>query len=167
MIRPSANGEQPKGAATETKETDKVCPNCGKKMVIRESRRGQFLGCSGYPGCKTIMSLETEGEQPKGERPEPEETDEVCPKCGKKMVVREGRYGQFLGCSGYPECKTIVSMAKKLNVSCPLCKQGEVVEKRSRKKKVFYGCSRYPECSFVSWDKPAGETDEEEQVLAS
>jgi DNA topoisomerase-1 len=84
----------------------------------------------------------------------PKESDEVCPNCGKKMHIRESRYGQFLGCSGYPECKTTMSMAKKLNVPCPICKVGEVVEKRSKKKKLFYGCNRYPECSFVSWDKP-------------
>ena len=163
----AADAEKAERARLEPRETDQVCPNCGKKMVVRESRRGEFLGCSGYPGCKTIMPLETDGEQSKRERTEPEETDEVCPNCGKKMVIRGGRFGQFLGCSGYPGCKTIVSLAKKLDVPCPLCKQGEVVEKRSRKGKVFYGCSRYPDCSFVSWDKPSGETDKEEQVLAS
>ncbi|MDO8682384.1 MAG: type I DNA topoisomerase [Armatimonadota bacterium] len=84
----------------------------------------------------------------------PKESDEVCPNCGKKMFIRESRYGQFLGCSGYPDCKTTMSLAKKLNVACPICKQGQIVEKMSKKRRVFYGCDKYPECSYVSWDKP-------------
>ena len=162
----AADGETPKPARPEPRESDQVCPKCGKKMMVRQSRRGEFLGCSGYPKCKTIIPMETDGEQAKSDKPEPEESDQVCPKCGKKMLAREGRYGKFLGCSGYPECKTIVSLAKKLDMPCPLCGEGEVVEKRSRKGKVFYGCSKYPECSFVSWDKP-GDKTEEEQALAS
>ena len=84
----------------------------------------------------------------------PKESDEDCPNCGKKMLIRRSRFGEFLGCSGYPECKTTMPMAKKLNVTCPLCKEGQVVEKVSKKKKVFYGCDKYPACEFISWDKP-------------
>ena len=86
----------------------------------------------------------------------PVETEEVCPNCGRKMVIREGRYGKFLGCSGYPECKTIVKIEKKTNLVCPTCGEGQVVEKRSKKKKLFYGCNRYPDCKFVSWTLPVG-----------
>jgi DNA topoisomerase-1 len=85
---------------------------------------------------------------------EPKETDVICPNCGRKMVVRESRFGEFLGCSGYPECKTTMPLNKPLEVKCPLCGEGDVVEKISKKRKVFYGCNRYPDCSFVSWDKP-------------
>ncbi len=85
---------------------------------------------------------------------EPKESDVVCPNCGKKMLVREGRFGEFLGCAGYPECKTAMPITKPLDVKCPTCGEGDVVEKKSRKGKVFYGCNRYPECGFVSWDKP-------------
>lgn len=85
---------------------------------------------------------------------EPKESDVVCPNCGKKMLIREGRFGEFLGCAGYPECKTAMPLTKPLDVKCPVCGDGDVVEKKSRKGKVFYGCSRYPDCSFVSWDKP-------------
>lgn len=85
---------------------------------------------------------------------EPKESDVVCPNCGKKMLIREGRFGEFLGCAGYPECKTAMPITKPLDVKCPTCGEGDVVEKKSRKGKVFYGCNRYPECGFVSWDKP-------------
>lgn len=87
-------------------------------------------------------------------RIEPKESDEVCPNCGKKMLIREGRFGEFLGCSGYPECKTTMPITKKLDAKCPVCGEGDILEKRSRRGKVFYGCSRYPDCSFTTWDKP-------------
>lgn len=85
---------------------------------------------------------------------EPQVTDEICPNCGKNMVIRESRFGEFLGCSGYPECKTAMPMKKKIDIKCPICAEGDVIEKVSKKKKTFYGCSNYPECTFVSWDKP-------------
>jgi len=85
---------------------------------------------------------------------EPKVSDQTCPNCGKPMLIREGRFGEFLGCSGYPECKTTAPLTKPIDVACPLCGEGEVVEKMSKKKKIFYGCSRYPECGFVTWDKP-------------
>jgi DNA topoisomerase-1 len=85
---------------------------------------------------------------------EPKESDQVCPNCGKKMLIREGRFGEFLGCAGYPECKTTAPLTKPVDVKCPTCAEGDIVEKRSKKGKIFYGCNRYPECSWVSWDKP-------------
>ncbi|MHB9038637.1 MAG: type I DNA topoisomerase [Armatimonadota bacterium] len=85
---------------------------------------------------------------------EPKESDQVCPNCGKKMLIREGRFGEFLGCAGYPECKTTAPITKPVDVKCPTCGEGDVLEKKSRKGKIFYGCSRYPDCAFVSWDKP-------------
>jgi len=84
----------------------------------------------------------------------PKESDQVCPNCGRKMLIREGRFGEFLGCSGYPDCKTTMPLTKPLDVKCPVCGEGDVVEKRSRKGKIFYGCNRYPDCNFVTWDKP-------------
>lgn len=89
---------------------------------------------------------------------EPKESDEVCPNCGRKMLIRQSRFGQeFLGCSGYPECKTTKSLQPPLDIKCPQCAQGDVVERKSRRGKVFYGCNRYPDCNFVSWDKPIAE----------
>lgn len=85
----------------------------------------------------------------------PEVTEEICPNCGANMVVKSGRFGKFLACPNYPECKTTMPLVKKLDTPCPKpgC-DGEVVEKRSRKGKIFYGCSRWPECDFVTWYKP-------------
>ncbi len=87
---------------------------------------------------------------------EPEMTDEVCPNCGKPMVIRDGRFGKFMACSGYPECKTTQKIQKKTNIKCPICGEGDIIEKTSKKKKAFYGCSRYPDCNFVSWTLPVG-----------
>jgi DNA topoisomerase-1 len=86
----------------------------------------------------------------------PKESDQTCPNCGRKMVIREGRYGRFLGCSGFPDCRTILPMVKRTGVKCPRqgC-GGELIEKMSRKsRKVFYGCERYPDCDFALWNKP-------------
>ncbi|MGC8862996.1 MAG: type I DNA topoisomerase, partial [Armatimonadota bacterium] len=84
---------------------------------------------------------------------QPRESDQLCPNCGRQMVVRQGRFGEFLGCSGYPECRTTMPL-NRLSIKCPVCGEGDVVEKRSRRGKVFYGCSRYPECTFVTSDRP-------------
>ncbi len=88
------------------------------------------------------------------ERPAPKVTDRLCPLCGKPMVVRKGRYGEFLGCSDYPRCSGTVPMDNPVGVLCPKC-GGNIVEKKSRKGRSFYGCDNYPKCDFVSWDKPA------------
>lgn len=86
-----------------------------------------------------------------------EVTDEICEKCGRNMVIKMGRYGKFLACPGYPECKNTKPLLDMINVKCPICESGEVVRKRSKKGRVFYGCSNYPECKFVSWNEPVGE----------
>lgn len=129
---------------------ERTCPNCGLPMAVKRGRFGPFLGCTGYPECKTIVKVERE----KIAAFEPKETDIDCPECGKKMLLREGRTGQFLGCSGYPDCKKTMPIDKKVGVKCAVCGEGEVVEKMSKKRKIFYGCNRYPDCKFVSWDKP-------------
>jgi DNA topoisomerase-1 len=87
---------------------------------------------------------------------EPETTDEMCEKCGKPMQVRFGRFGKFLGCSGYPECRNMQPIHKPVptGVTCLQCGTGEMMERRSRRGKTFYSCNRYPECQFVAWDKP-------------
>ncbi len=83
-----------------------------------------------------------------------EVSDEVCEKCGSPMVYKFGRYGKFLACSGFPDCRNAKPILKTTGVTCPGCKQGEIVERKSKKQRTFYGCNRYPECEFVSWDKP-------------
>jgi len=83
-----------------------------------------------------------------------EETDEVCDVCGRPMVVKYGRYGKFLACSGYPECKNTKPFVIKTGVSCPDCEDGEIIERKTKKGKTFYGCSNYPDCNFMTWNKP-------------
>ncbi len=77
-----------------------------------------------------------------------------CEKCGSPMVYKMGRYGKFMACSNFPDCRNTKPILKKIGVTCPLCKKGEIVERKSKKNRVFYGCDSYPECEFVSWDKP-------------
>lgn len=84
---------------------------------------------------------------------EPEVTDVICEKCGKNMIVKFGRFGKFLACPGYPECKNTQPYTVKTGVAC-ICGKGELVERRTKKGRVFYGCSNYPECDYTIWDKP-------------
>ncbi len=87
---------------------------------------------------------------------EDEVTDELCPNCGRNLVVKWGRFGKFLACPGYPECKFTKPILNEIGVACPRCGEGQIVERRTRRGRVFYGCSRYPECDFTSWQRPAG-----------
>ncbi|HEX3671926.1 MAG TPA: topoisomerase DNA-binding C4 zinc finger domain-containing protein, partial [Candidatus Cybelea sp.] len=80
-----------------------------------------------------------------------EPTDEICPTCGRPMVIKHGRFGKFISCSGYPECKTTKPIVKETGAACPRC-GGAIVERRSKKGRVFYGCANYPKCDFISWD---------------
>ncbi len=88
---------------------------------------------------------------------EDEVSDEICEKCGRNMVIKMGRFGKFLACPGFPECSNAKPLLEKIDVTCPVCHEGEVVLRRSKKGRTFYGCSNYPECDFVSWDRPTGE----------
>jgi len=126
-------------------ESDIVCEECGRNMVIKWGRNGRFLACPGYPACKNTKPLPEDQEQV--------ETDEICDQCQSPMVVKTGRYGRFLACSAYPECKNVKPFF--LGIPCPEdgC-EGQLVEKQSRKGKIFYGCDQYPKCKFASWDKP-------------
>jgi len=135
------------------------CPKCGKKLVLRWSKKGNkpFLSCSEYPECDFAGSFEKIDGKIKLVESEPIEKqllDEKCPKCGSPLVMKKGRYGEFKACSAYPKCKTIIREEKIVGV-CPReeC-DGNVVEKRSKRGKLFYGCSKYPECDFVSWYPP-------------
>lgn len=99
--------------------------------------------------------LEVAEEEMKEIEIEDEVSDEICEKCGKHLVYKLGRFGKFLACSGFPECRNTKPIIKDIGVACPKCKEGHVVERRSKKGRVFFGCDRYPECDFVSWDKPS------------
>lgn len=83
-----------------------------------------------------------------------EVSDEICEKCGRHLVYKMGRFGKFLACSGFPECRNTKPIVREIGVMCPTCKKGKIVERRSKKGRIFYGCDQYPECEFVSWDKP-------------
>ena len=89
---------------------------------------------------------------------EPEKTGEVCPECNSPLVVRNGRYGEFVACSNYPECKYIKKekQEEKVIMDCPDC-DGKIIEKKTKRGKIFYGCNNYPKCKFASWDKPLEE----------
>ena len=86
-----------------------------------------------------------------------EETDEICETCGSNMVIKYGRFGKFIACKNYPECKTTKPLVNKVGVKCPKCNKGDIILRKSKKGKAFYGCSNYPECDFISWNKPTGE----------
>ncbi|MDO8550439.1 MAG: type I DNA topoisomerase [Ignavibacteria bacterium] len=127
------------------------CDVCGSEMEIKVGRYGKYLACTNYPNCKNIKSFREIAAASK----EPEYTEETCEKCGSRTVFREGKFGRFIGCERYPECDFVKNIT--LGISCPKCKQGEVVERKSKRNKVFYGCSRYPNCDFVSWYKPVAQ----------
>ncbi|WP_148556334.1 type I DNA topoisomerase [Terrisporobacter glycolicus] len=86
-----------------------------------------------------------------------EETDEICELCGSNMVIKYGRFGKFMACKNYPDCKNTKPLVNKVGVKCPKCKEGDIILRKSKKGKAFYGCSNYPECDFISWYKPTGE----------
>ena len=128
---------------------EEYCENCGRVMVLKRGRFGQFMACTGYPDCKTTRRLD------QGKKVPDIPLDELCPKCGRNMMIRHGRFGEFTACSGYPECKYVKQ--NFIGVKCPDCKDGELVEKRARKGNTFYGCGNYPKCKFTSAHKPIPE----------
>jgi DNA topoisomerase I len=137
------------------------CPECGRPMAIKSGRNGLFLACTGYPECRHTANF-TRDERG---RVVPEKTADVgreegtCELCGKPMVVKNGKFGSFVACSGYPECKNIwAKEPARTDVPCPEqdC-SGTLVERTSKKGRTFYGCDRYPECSFAMWDEPFDE----------
>jgi DNA topoisomerase-1 len=138
--------------------TDITCPKCRAAMVVKWGRGGEFLACSRYPECKSTANFvrDADGAIKVAEE---ETTAEVCDVCGRPMQIRFGRFGKFLGCSGYPECKTTRQMVRPVptGITCPDCKEGEIMEKRSRAGKIFFSCGRYPQCRFATWDRPVPE----------
>ena len=143
--------------------TDLICPLCKKNHLhIKMGKNGHFLACSGYPECtySSDYQRDEKGVISPVAPVQSEATDKVCDRCGKPMVIKRGRYGDFLACTGYPDCKHTQSLnsganARPTGVHCPEpgC-DGEVVEKSSKRGKIFYGCNRYPDCSFATWDRP-------------
>ncbi|HEV3041786.1 MAG TPA: type I DNA topoisomerase [Candidatus Angelobacter sp.] len=129
---------------------EEYCENCGRVMVLKRGRFGQFMACTGYPECRTTRRLD------QGKKVPDVPLEETCPQCNRNLVLRHGRYGEFISCSGYPDCKYIKQ--NFIGVKCPECKEGELVEKKARRRgNLFYGCSNYPKCSFTSAYKPVAE----------
>ena len=128
------------------------CELCGKDMALKRGRFGAFYGCTGYPECKNIRKIDKKSGEAKQVAP-PVEFDEECPKDGAKLVIRQGRFGEFTSCSNYPKCDYIKRDTLGIPCTKPGCK-GEIVVKKSKRGKAFYGCSEYPKCDVVFWDKP-------------
>jgi DNA topoisomerase-1 len=126
--------------------TEETCELCGKSMIIKWGRNGRFMACTGYPECKNTRPLPSEQLQLR------HAVGVKCDVCGGDMVVKGGRFGAFLGCSNYPTCTNTRPLS--IGVKCPKCQTGDVIERKTKRKRVFFGCSRYPECDFASWDKP-------------
>ncbi len=133
--------------------TDISCEKCGKPMVVKWGRHGEFLACSGYPECKNTKEVKREEGAYKVQ--EEKTTTEVCEKCGAPMVFKRGRFGEFLACSKYPECKS--TKAISIGVNCPDCGK-PLSERKTKRGKSFFGCTGYPNCKFALWDRPINET---------
>lgn len=137
--------------------TNIPCEKCGRMMEIKWGRNGKFLACPAYkddPPCKNTQNFEKLPDGTIKIVPKQElTTDQICDKCGSPMVVKTGRFGKFIACSGYPQCKTTKPMT--LGVKCPQpgC-GGDLVQKRTRKGRSFFACSNYPKCEFALWDRP-------------
>jgi DNA topoisomerase-1 len=139
--KPDLNSAEAQDAEAE----EEFCDNCGRVMVLRNGPWGPFMSCPGYsddPPCKTIRKL-TQKVQTKP----PVVLEEPCPKCGKPLLQRDGQYGEFIACSGYPKCKYVKQ--DLLDVPCPKC-GGEIAVRKTKRNTTFYGCTRYPKCDFTS-----------------
>ncbi len=172
----AANGDS--FSLKPTAEVSSVkCDKCGANMVVRSGKFGKFLACPNYPKCKNTKPIDEESETPsqpevkaddgiislrpaKEKRDDTVATDEICDKCGRPMVIRKGRFGNFLACTGYPECKNIRNITPNTAKSetgdfgkCPKC--GKPLKKIVTRKATFYGCTTYPECDFTSFDPVA------------
>ena len=140
--------------AQEADEKDEYCENCGKVMVLRRGPFGMFMACPDYnadPPCKTIRKLSQKQQQ----KP-PVPTGEDCPLCGKPLVLRQGQYGEFVSCSGYPKCKYVKQNLIE-GMKCPKCGTGDLAERKARRGNVFWGCTNYPKCDFTSNYKPVAQ----------
>ncbi|PYP83248.1 MAG: type I DNA topoisomerase [Blastocatellia bacterium AA13] len=135
------------GEEAHAEAAEETCDNCGRPMVLKRGRFGQFLACTGYPECKTTRKI-----QKGGQFAAPDVVlEENCPQCGQNLVIKQGRFGPFTACSNYPNCKFVKQ--ETTGVACPEC-GGDLVVKKGKRGKTFYGCASYPTCKFALWDKP-------------
>jgi DNA topoisomerase-1 len=136
---------------------DESCPDCGKPLSIRLGGNGRFIGCTGFPECNYTCSI--------GENQQESEAaarligDRQCPRDGAALVIKQGRYGKFIGCSNYPQCKFIEPLVKPRDtgVQCPKCNAGTLLQRKSKRGKDFFSCSQYPKCDYAVWNEPINE----------
>ncbi len=144
--------------------TKEVCDKCGAQMTIKSGRYGKFMACSNYPDCKNVKNLKEDGTvdkegDDKMKALQEKYKNEKCDKCGAIMTIKNGKFGPFLACSGYPACKNIKGLEENKNgtgIKCPKCNKGEIVQKKSARG-IFYACDAYPDCKNAYWSKPTGE----------
>ncbi|MBT5027638.1 MAG: type I DNA topoisomerase [Nitrospinaceae bacterium] len=146
--------EKMKDFKAQVEETDAVCEKCEKPMIIKWGRFGKFMACSGYPECKNTKDLGDKGDSEDGGKSD--EVEGNCDLCESALIMKRGRFGKFIACSNYPDCKFTKPIG--LGIACPeeAC-EGEIAPRRSKKGRTFYGCTKYPDCKFTSWDKPVAE----------
>jgi DNA topoisomerase-1 len=151
QVRDKENVERP-----GVEMLDEECPKCSKKLAKRLGRNGYFIGCTGYPDCDYTRNVDDEA----GSNSEPQIVEgRSCPKCNSALVIKRGRYGKFIGCGNYPNCKHMEPLEKPedTGVSCPECRQGSMLKRKSRYGKIFYSCARYPDCKYAVWNLPLAE----------
>lgn len=135
-------------------QANEICPECGGKLTLKNSKSGAFLGCTQYPSCEYTRPLVEHTKLEDQVLPGTE-----CPLCQSLLAVKQGRYGMFIGCTKYPECDHIAheESETQADVSCPSCNTGKLKERQSRYGKTFYACDAYPKCKYVVNHPPVNE----------
>ena len=136
--------------------TDQKCPKCAKPVVIKLGRFGKFYSCTGFPECKYTAPYLDDKFNKEEEKELAQEVKGKCEKCGGELVLKQSRFGTFIGCANYPKCKFTKSIIIGSGVKCPDCGK-EIIRRSSRRGKVFWGCSGYPKCKKAFWDEPLNE----------
>lgn len=152
MLENAAASNRDRG---EPELSDLICEKCGSRMVVKNGRYGKFAACPNYPECRSTVRLGADG-SPLTEKKVEVLAEEKCEKCGRDMVLRTGRYGQFYACKGYPECKNTRPVVADTGFTCPKCGK-RLVYRKVRSKGGFYSCEGYPDCDFSTWDTPLPE----------
>jgi DNA topoisomerase-1 len=137
----------------EETPTEIVCDRCGLPMVIRWGKNGRFLACTGYPDCRNTKEFVADESGDISVVQKQNTVSDLCERCGSSMVIKSGRFGRFVACSKYPECKYTKALSTGVKCPQPGC-GGDLTEKRTKKGKVFFGCSRYPQCNYALWNRP-------------
>lgn len=135
-------------------ETGEKCPQCGQNLVIKLGRFGKFMACKGFPDCKFTKPLTAKDAKTK--QAIAASAGQKCPKCAKSLALKEGRFGPFLACSGYPQCKYTQAITIKAEAPCPNC-GGDLVRKTTKKGRTFWGCANFPKCKTAFWQEPTKE----------